>query len=440
MRHHSLVFLSRCLKNGQTPLQERSSRFSLSPWYERRMTGTTRLDFDDPLLFTFTARVLERGVRGNRRTLVMDTTAFYPESGGQMADHGVIGNVAVVDVQSDGYGIVHHIMAPDGDLPKVGDEVSAVLDSCRRRFHMAQHTGQHLLSAALLEVARAKTVSSRLGEGASTIDVDRTELNVEELERAEALVNEIIENDVEVRTFFPTQEELASMALRRRSKVDTNVRVVAVGDVDLVACGGTHCTRTSQIGLVTILSAERYKGMTRVTFVAGRLARTLLSDHYRLLKRLAADFTCAAPDVPKAIDNLRSELTSTKESLNSVTSQLAKFTARELLAETTAPLVVGSFDGADAAFLREVGTRIVAEPVRVALLAAPGPEGTTIFVARGEASDFDSGDFVRALTKAVGGRGGGRPAHAEGRLPPGIDWLALVAEQANTRKSKNSPK
>lgn len=180
--------------------------------------------------------------------------------------------------------------------------------------------------------------------------------------------------------------------------------------------------------------------MTRVSFVAGRLARTLLAEHHRVLKRLAVEFTCGALDVPKAVDNLRAELVATKESLTASRGRLAEATAQKLLERSPSPIVVESFDGCDAAFLREVGNKIVAEPDRVALLAASGPEGATIFAARGEASDFNCGAFIKAVTSAVGGRGGGRPAHAEGRLPPGNDWSTLAVEQANSISLKNSPK
>jgi alanyl-tRNA synthetase len=410
-------------------------------WYVNLMHyPTRRLDLDDPFLFAFEARVAAHRFHGGAPTLVLDQTAFYPESGGQMADRGLLGEVAVVDVQVDDDGVVHHIVDSDGSLPDVGTRLSASIDVKRRRFHMAQHTGQHMVSAALLEVAGARTVSSRLGDGLCTIDVDRQALSDEEIAKTEGRVNDLIDADLEVRTFFPTPEELSTMTLRRRPKVDDNVRIVAVGDFDLVACGGTHCSRTSQVGLVTLISAERYKGMTRVTFVAGQLARDMLAEHYRVLKAIALGFTCAPVDVPRAIDNLRSELSEAKESLHTARTQLAHLRAEELLSRSPEPTIVETFDGADAAFLREVGSRIVSEPDRIALLAGSTPDGTTIFVARGEANDFDCGAFVRSVMAAAGGRGGGRPSHAEGRLPASVDWSTLAAEHLETISAKLSTK
>src|SRR5262245_54193864 len=122
------------------------------------MTGTERLYFADPLLLSFEARVVAHG----SASIVLNRTAFYPESGGQMADRGRLAGAPVLDVQFDDHGVVHHRL--DGPLPAVGASVTGEVDRDRRRVHMALHTGQHMLSRALEDVAGAATVSSRLGE------------------------------------------------------------------------------------------------------------------------------------------------------------------------------------------------------------------------------------------------------------------------------------
>ena len=390
------------------------------------MSGTARLYYDDPLLLAFDARVVGRGSWQGAPSALLDRTAFYPESGGQMADRGSLGERAVRDVQVDDAGLVHHLL--DGPLPAVGEALHARIDPARRRLHMALHTGQHMLSRALADVAEANTVSSRLGETICTIDVDR-DLDEAAAARAEALVNSVVEDDLSIRAFFPDAAELAALPLRRAPKVDSNVRVVAIGDFDVSPCGGTHCLHTAQVGLVKVTGLERYKGKMRVSFNAGRRAREELSRQSDLLSALGRDFTCGPSDVPAAIHKLKRELSEARESLGETRARLAERVAQELIdgarsrGETR---VVAVFADADVAFLRAVAKRITAEAGFVALLAAPGEGGQQVLAARGAGSDFDCGGFLKRIAAAHGGRGGGRPEMAEGRLTAAVDWAAAV--------------
>src|SRR5690349_10126001 len=146
---------------------------------------TARLYHTDSFLRSFRGRVAAHGTHGGKPSVILEATAFYPEAGGQMADRGTLGGVAVVDVQADDAGVVHHVL--DGVLPAIGEEIEGAIDWSRRRVHMALHTGQHLLSRALIDAAAAETVSARLGETGCTIDVTRDPIPERELAAAEAL-------------------------------------------------------------------------------------------------------------------------------------------------------------------------------------------------------------------------------------------------------------
>jgi len=178
---------------------------------------TERLYYDDPLLVEFRARVMERSDLAGQASVLLDRTAFYPESGGQMADRGKLNGLDVLDVQVAADGALHHVLGRDP--PEVGAEVVGHVDALRRRVHMALHTGQHILSRALLDIAAAETVSARLGETACTIDVDVANLVERDVARAEDLANAVIDDDVVIRSFFPDPGELARLPLRRAPKV-----------------------------------------------------------------------------------------------------------------------------------------------------------------------------------------------------------------------------
>src|SRR5262245_1488198 len=227
---------------------------------------TRRLYHEDAYLQRFEGEVRAATRWKGQPAVILDRTAFYPEAGGQLGDRGTLAGVAVVDTQ-EADGAILHVLG--GEPPAIGTGVTGELDRARRRQHMAQHTAQHLLSGALLDRAAAPTASARLGESALTIDAARDRIPEAELAAAEDLANDLIDDDLAIRAWFPEPDELARLRLRRDPKVDTDIRVVAIGEFDLSPCGGTHTDRTSQLGAIRITSAERYKGMTRVTFTAG---------------------------------------------------------------------------------------------------------------------------------------------------------------------------
>lgn len=396
------------------------------------MTPTERLYFRDPFLCQFTARVVGHGTWKGAPSLVLDQTAFYPEAGGQMADRGALGGHAVRDVQLDDDGLIHHVLAlPEGAAPPaVGSTLEGSIDRTRRRVHMALHTGQHMLSRALLDVAQAQTVSSRLGETGCTLDVDLEALDERRVAEAEDLVNSIIDDDVEIRSFFPTPEELAALPLRRTPKVTDHIRVVQVGAFDVSPCGGTHCTRSAQVGLVRVLGVERYKGKGRVLFSAGRRARSELWQEAGTLRSLGRDFSCGPLDVPASVERLRLNLTEVREALGAARARIAESTAAQLAAQlehSPDKRVVAVLEGATPEALRSIAARLTSHPEAVVLLAGRSPEGLAVLITRGAGSSFGCGAFLKRAAEAAGGRGGGRPEHAEGRLPPQTDWPALVA-------------
>lgn len=398
---------------------------------------TRRLYHEDAYLRSFEAAVLAVTAWKGRPAVIVDRTAFYPEAGGQLGDRGSLGGVAVVDTQEAGGAIVHIIA---GEPPAVGVCITGAIDWERRRQHMAQHSAQHLLSGALLERAAAPTVSARLGESALTIDVARDRIPEAELAAAEALANDLIDEDLPIRAWFPAAQELAQLSLRREPKVEDNIRVVAIGDFDLSPCGGTHCARTAQLGAIRITATERYKGMTRLTFTAARRGRIELFSRDSVLRGLASQLSCGPAEVSQAIDKLRRDAAATGAELTTLRSRLAEMLAQSLLTSgagsdavagagagpRAAPApIVASLLG-DAELLRQVGAKLVAAG-RDALLCAPDGDGCSIVLLRGPGSTLDCGALWRRLSTEVGGRGGGRADCVQGRLSrPVEDWPALV--------------
>ncbi len=382
---------------------------------------TRRLYHADSALRRFEAEVVAHTMHAGKPAIVLDETAFYPEAGGQLGDRGTLGGIEVIDTQETEGGVIVHVLA--AAAPEVGTRLTGELDWARRRQHMAQHTGQHLLSGALLDRAAAPTASARLGETTLTIDVQRDRIPEAELAAAEELSNDLIDDDLAVRAWFPDAAELAAIKLRRDPKVDADIRVVAIGDFDFSPCGGTHCARTSQLGAIRITGAERYKGMTRVTFTAARRGRTGLFAHDHVLRGLGTQFSCAPAEVPAAIEKLRRDTEGARTELTALRGQLANAIITTLAGTGT---VIAAIPG-DPELLRSVGAKLVSAG-RDALLCAPDETGAFVVLFRAAGSTLDCGALWKQLAAQRGGRGGGRADRAEGRLAaPVTDWAALIA-------------
>ncbi len=265
---------------------------------------------------------------------------------------------------------------------------------------------------------------SRLGESALTIDVARDRIPDAEIAAAEDLANDLVDDDLAVRAWFPDPGELAALKLRRDPKVAADIRVVAIGDYDYSPCGGTHCARTSQLGAIRVISTERYKGMTRVTFTAGRRARTEMFARDQVLRSLATQFSCGPAEVPLAIEKLRASSATAAAEITALRGRLADAIVATLAGTGR---VIAAVPG-DVEVLRSVAAKL-ANAGRDAIICAPDESGAAVVLFRAAGSSLDCGALWKQMAARAGGRGGGKGERAEGRLAtPIAEWTSFVAE------------
>ena len=400
---------------------------------------TEKLYWQRPEARAFEVPSFQKSAYRGAPSVVLPSTLFYPEAGGQLGDRGelTIGDrtIAVVDTQIDEAGVIHHLVGelPE-DLPEgAGCPARGALDAARRDDQTAQHTAQHMLSQALVEAARAETLSARLGEQTSTIDVDAASLDDAALARAEDRVNAVIRADVPVTASFPSPDELARLPLRRAPKVATGIRVVIVADFDVTPCGGTHVATTGRIGAVHVGGVERYKGGTRVTFVAAARAIDKARQDARRIAALCRELTCGPADIGAQVDKARADLRAAQAAASALRGELARHVADAHLAalpDGAFGVVLVVRDDADVPMLRAIAERVTSRPRLVAVcVARDGAGGRPVVVQRGAGAEVDCGKLLKALAASAGGRGGGRPERAEGRLEDvGDDVLASLVK------------
>ena len=228
---------------------------------------TEKLYYVDPFIEEFPATVLSCEAGKNGYQVVLDCTAFYPEGGGQPADHGTLGSVNVTDVHEKG-GVIFHTC--DGPV-EIGQMVSGRIDWARRLDHMQQHSGEHIISGILCADYHCDNVGFHLGADTVTIDYN-TDITWEQALDAERKANEVIWADQEVEIDYPSPTELAALDYRSKKELTGKVRIVTFPEADCCACCGTHVARAGQVGLIKVLSCQKFREGVRLEILCGKRA------------------------------------------------------------------------------------------------------------------------------------------------------------------------
>ncbi len=332
---------------------------------------------------------------------VLSETLFYPESGGQPADTGVLrgpfGEVRVLHAYEEekAFGnVVHVLSAP---IPE-GVEVEGEIDWNRRFRHMQRHTAQHILSQALLRAGGYHTVAVSLDGPICTVDL-KEEVAEAKLQEAEALANFAVYADYPVEAFWVSEEELSQYPLRRPPKVQGQVRLVRIGDFDLAACGGTHLKTSAQAGPIKVLKWERYKGGSRVYFMAGWEALEDYHAKHALLSRLALSFSTSPLELERPVRRLQEEVYALKGENLELKEALVEALLPRALEERV--LLV------PAPVLGDLAKRLLSWSEKTFLLLSPEGRFATLGPSR---------QGVLERLKALGAKGGGKEV-VQGSLP-----------------------
>ncbi len=248
------------------------------------MANTVRLYYEQPGLLEVEATIIAVGGDSLAPVLELDQTIFYPEGGGQPCDFGSVGGVPVASVSEQDGHVLHALTGPF--TGHVGDHALLRLDGDRRLDYSQAHSGQHLLSATAMRIIGAPTVSAHFGKERCAIDLDVASIPDEDMAEIENAVERAITEDHPIRVHLCPPEDPASFPLRKRPPVgEEQLRIVEIDGIDFTPCCGTHLPSTGKIRLLRVLGTEKYKGMTRLYFLAGGRA----AADYQTVARIAQD-------------------------------------------------------------------------------------------------------------------------------------------------------
>jgi alanyl-tRNA synthetase len=421
---------------------------------------TKRLYYDSSELCEFDSVVEEvtpPSPEQSRPAVILRETAFYPTSGGQVHDTGwltlVVGDrvddreaerLRVIEVADAEDGrIVHYLEAP-AKLPLPGAAVHGSIDLERRLDHMQQHTGQHVLSAAFIELYQMPTVSFHMGEDYCSIDLATPAVSPEQILAAEKRANQIVFENRPVRIRYVSRAEAEKLGLRKLPPAERDeLRLIEIADFDLSACGGTHVGASGQIGSIVLRKSERVRQGTRVEFVCGGRAVRMARRDYSALSEAAALFSAHLWDVPEQIRKSIEESKLSRKQKDDALDQLAELMALAALqsqpdndqSQTTGrKIVVRSFSDRDISFAKLFAQKVTRANVPVIALVASTVDPPGLVFAQAAGGSADMGALLKQVLSSVGGRGGGSHDFAQGGVPAGsnIDVERLLREAAGT--------
>jgi alanyl-tRNA synthetase len=396
---------------------------------------TKKLYLDDPYLQEFSSAVTQKIDAGDRPGIILEQTLFYPTSGGQPHDTGMINGIPVIDVFEDqSHRIVHLLAEPVADR-----QVAGRIDWQRRFDHMQQHSGQHLLSQSFIKTCDAETISFHMGDESATLDLNQAGLSIEKIAAVEDLANQVIYESRPVLSHTIGKDDLDQYPVRKPPAVDDNIRVVEIKDFDYSACGGTHCSRTGEIGIVKIRRFENYKGGTRIHFLCGLRALKDYQAKSMILKQIGEYLSAGESDLYKNIKKIRNELKLLRREHGNLKKQYLNYEANALFSERkeveNINIIAKVFEDRNPKELKILAQKVMENfPNTIILFGAKTEGKASLFFIRSEELAGDMGKLMQDACAVINGRGGGRPQQAQGG-GPAADKLDAAVQYAYERVS-----
>lgn len=376
---------------------------------------TEKLFYQDAYLKETTAKVLECRKGKHGYEIVLDRTCFYPEGGGQPGDRGTLNGIPVTDTHEKDGMVLHYTDSP----LEPGTEVTAVIDWARRFDLTQQHSGEHMVSGVVHRIYGYDNVGFHMGADMVTIDFSG-ELTEQQLREVETEVNQRIWLDDAVKCWYPSPEELKEIPYRSKKELTGKVRIAEFPGADICACCGTHVAHTGEIGLVKIVSVEKFHSGVRVEMLSGGRALrylTAVQDQNRQVSQL---LSAKVMETAKAVKNLTDEAERLRQQVYAMENAQFAAKAEQLRGQGN---VLVKMDGLSADGVRRAAIAIQ-ETCGGRAAVFSGDEENGYKYAVGE-PDGNLRDWVKELNGALQGRGGGKPGFVQGSVA--AKWDEIVA-------------
>lgn len=370
------------------------------------MYETTKLYYEDVYKKEFKAKVLEcrEGKKGYE--IILDQTAFYPEGGGQPSDNGTLGNVNIKEVHEKNGELIHYT---DGPL-EIGTEVTGEINWDRRFDLMQQHSGEHIVSGLVHEAFGYDNVGFHMGSDTITIDLNGP-LDEAQLAEIERKTNQKIWEDTQIKIIYPTAEELEKIDYRSKKELTGQVRIVEFPGVDICACCGTHVTHTGEIGMVKLLSVEKFREGVRIEMICGKRVLDYLNMVNDQNHQISVKLSAKMDKTAQAVERLQEENFRLKGQVGQLVDDMCRKEA-ERYAGSGSVLIF--MDGMDADSVRKLADAVTQTCQGCCAVFSGNADGSYKY-AMGE-KDGDLRQFTKEMNAKLNGRGGGKPFFVQGSV------------------------
>ncbi len=361
----------------------------------------------------FNAVVTSCTKNDGRFEIVLDSTLFYPEGGGQPADKGTINEANIFDVQEKNDIIIHYADKPI----EVGATVCGKIDMDRRFRLMQQHSGEHIVSGLIHNHFGYDNVGFHMGSDCITIDFNG-ELTEEDLVIIEKEANEAVYRNFLTDIFYPSREELEELDYRSKKALEGEVRIVCFEGCDICACCGLHVVRTGEIGIIKLISHQRYKGGTRISMLSGKQAYEDYIEKNKLVLGISNMLSAKPYDVQTAVERLMNERNSIKEQLVAAKKKMFEMKSEKIDDGTKCAVVFE--DNLEVFELRQLCEMLIEKADFAAVLCGNDEDGYKYALG---SKNIDMLAFVKAANSALNGRGGGRGSIVQGSFASDRDSI-----------------
>lgn len=374
-----------------------------------------KLYYKNVYIKDFTAEVINIIEKAGKYHVELDKTCFYPEGGGQPSDIGFIESIPVIYVYEEN-GIVYHVVEKK---PMKIHRVKCSIDWEKRYDNMQQHLGQHILSAALIDLFNANTIGFHLGQNYTTIDIDKA-LGQSEIKKAEDMANKIVLDNIKVEVLYPTKSELKKLPLRKTlPKTNEEIRIVRIGDIDVNACCGTHPSSTIEVQMIKVTRWEKYKNGIRIYFLCGSRTATDYISKHEAIERMSTLLNCNTSNVLGEVERLTSELNKALAEVGSLRAEVADYKVQDMLNSCEnidgIRIVKAIYDNTNIKQLNLLASKLAASPKVIVLFALKSQDkAQLLFMCSKDLNVINMGSLLKDAITLIDGKGGGSEFSAQG--------------------------
>lgn len=367
---------------------------------------TEKLYDKDSHLKEFTATVIDSYAKADGFFTILDRTAFFPEGGGQGSDRGYINDAKVYDVQIDN-GIIYHYTTKQFSK---GETVTGKLDFTRRFDFMQQHSAEHIVSGVAHKHFGCENVGFHLGEDIVTLDFDKL-LTREQISEIEKLSNDVVFGNVNINTFYPTEEELKVIGYRSKKEIDGAIRIVEIEGVDSCACCAPHTKKTGEIGLIKLLGSEKLRGGVRIELKAGSRALADYNDKYSNAFKISSMLCVKQNEIADATQKLQEQISNLKFELTGIKKQILLSKVDNFNPENEVTCLFE--DGLDIKTLQSFADALYKKAGGIRAVLS-GEDNSFSFAICGDEAELN--DLFSKFKEAFQVRGGGRNGMVQGTV------------------------